>query len=457
MADAILMSGGVGGVTSDDVTAKREHVLQGYTALTSDSDDEVVQGTMVNRGYHGPDTSEMWYYSQEGGYVIRIEEGYYHKEVQGQWKPYILASPSLVKNAVNYHPEKTLSDTKTCEEQGQIKMINTQDNDYNVNKSGAFGIDGAGRFWIDFPHGNGYYFRGDNHPHTCIDASNFGTAGADSVLSGQTATSQYGVKFTGAIPRWVSNSRVVSALNGEGFVWDDDTGANRGRGIVSKIPKGHYIQNADWVFLPSPNLYPPNIRAGVNINGVVGTMPDYSSGRTVFNGATFDGVLASGVAAKGFYANGTYYAYNIQSGYAYGGIYGGGMNLQLNTSFPALRSRRIGCVLSQSINITPFRQIVIYYRSVANIQGNPYVSLEAHILRASARGQVNVAGAIVDTVSVIKQGDASPAINREGQIVLDVSAINEYVFLSFGAFCNQDRASDIFAGAVQITRVDFLN
>jgi len=122
-----------------------------------------------------------------------------------------------------------------------------------------------------------------------------------------------------------------------------------------------------------------------------------------------------------------------------------------------LRSRRIGCVLSQSINITPFRQIVIYYRSVANIQGNPYVSLEAHVSRASVRGQVNVSGAIVDTIDIVRQGTASPAINREGQIVLDVSAINEHIFLSFGAFCNQDRASDIFAGAVQITRVDFLN
>ena len=35
MAKALLMSGGVGGVSSDDVTAKRWHVVQGFTALTS--------------------------------------------------------------------------------------------------------------------------------------------------------------------------------------------------------------------------------------------------------------------------------------------------------------------------------------------------------------------------------------------------------------------------------------
>ena len=50
MADAILMSGGVGGVASDDVTARREHVLQGYTALTADGDDEPVQGTIPDKG-----------------------------------------------------------------------------------------------------------------------------------------------------------------------------------------------------------------------------------------------------------------------------------------------------------------------------------------------------------------------------------------------------------------------
>ena len=133
------------------------------------------------------------------------------------------------------------------------------------------------------------------------------------------------------------------------------------------------------------------------------------------------------------------------------------MNLQISTGYPALRSRRIGCVLSQSINVTPFRQIVVYYRSVANIKGSPYVSFEAHISRASLRGQVHIGDQLVDTLDVIRQGSASPAINHEGQIVLNVEDINEYIFLSFGAFCNQDKESDVFSGAVQITRIDFLN
>lgn len=448
MAQAILLRGGAGGVSSDDVTASKAHILQGYRTVTTDSNDEVAEGTMVNRGnsvtasgfenkpteskaiaridegfysqngsnspsisipyavlasslgidaskmlstftvagtrgtipvrgYKGPDSPEFNYHPPEGGYLTRVEEGYYHKG--GGYKPYVIVPTAKVKQAVNYHPEKTLSDTSTCGEQGQIPI------------------------WA--PSGGDVIMANNSH-------------------------------------------------SGQGFAYDLP---GVGRGIVVGIKNGAFIQGANYVFFPMQNLLPHNLRAGENFAGITGTMPDYSSGRMVFNGATFDGLLVSGVATKGFYANGTYYAYNIQSEYAYGGIYGGGMNLQLNTTYTALRSRRIGCVLSQSINVTPFRQIVIYYRSVANIQGAPYVTLEAHVSRASVRGQANVSGTIVDTIDVVRQGTASPAINREGQIVLDVSAINEHIFLSFGAFCNQDRASDIFAGAVQITRVDFLN
>lgn len=37
-------------VGSDDCTAGKAQVLEGYTAVTSDSDDEPVEGTMPNNG-----------------------------------------------------------------------------------------------------------------------------------------------------------------------------------------------------------------------------------------------------------------------------------------------------------------------------------------------------------------------------------------------------------------------
>ena len=379
MADAILMAGGTGGVTSDDVTAGKAHVLRGYKTITSDSDDEVVEGTIPNRGnivdtvefvnahwdskflarmeegfysqngqykpcvaipyavlangigidankmlsnatvagvrgtipirgYRGEDCTEMWLYPAEGGYVVRLKEGYYH--ASSGYQPYLIAPTALVKSAVNYHPEKTLSDTTTCGERGQIKMINTQDNGYTINQAKVLAIDGGrGKLVMIMGHGNAYYHRPDGNPHVEANASELGNAVKESLLQWQTASSQHGINFQGTIPRWICNTGdVISAVDNNGFAWDDATGANRGRGVVTKIPNGHYIQGANYVFLPSPNLYPWNIKEGVNIHGIVGTMKDSNVGRVAFRNATFDNVLVSGVANIGLGNNPNVYS-----------------------------------------------------------------------------------------------------------------------------------------------------
>ena len=46
MAQAILMQASGSGISSDDVTASKAQVLQGYSTVTTDSDDEVVEGTI---------------------------------------------------------------------------------------------------------------------------------------------------------------------------------------------------------------------------------------------------------------------------------------------------------------------------------------------------------------------------------------------------------------------------
>ena len=550
MAQAIIKGIGGGGITSDDVTASRNQVLSGYSTITSDSNDEVVngaiktintqnnnyrvnksegygidnwsntsnptfyidfphgnayyfrsdnhphvcidavklgdaiqidvvdtktftskngvnlRGTLPNRGNGGKPNNiicgEMWYYQQEDCYVTRFPQGaYYNAGEQGQWSPYVSVPVALAKTATNYHPEKTLNDTVTCNERGHIKMINTQDNDYDINKSSAFGISGNGRFWIDFPHGNAYYHRNDNHPHVCIESNSLGTAGADSVLQWQTATSRHGVNFQGSIPRWICNTgEVISAVNNSGFAWDDATGANRGRGIVSKIPNGHYIQGANYVFLPSPNLYPHNIRAGVNINGVTGTMPDYSSGRVVFNGATFDGLLVSGVADKQFYILREVYANYLSDEYRYSGVWGGGINLSVSTSSPTLKNRWIGFMLSQSINLTPFKRLVIDYRATGNLRYNPSLDICAYILPQLGlhRGGVTVNGSNVDGFdNVLASVRDTPELNTVKQMVFDLTNKNELAFIGFTARVITSSNRDVFSGSVQITRVEFFN
>lgn len=457
MGKILIPGSSGGGVNSDDVTASKAQVLQGYTALTADSDDEPVQGTMVNRG-NGMDTVDFVDAYWDSKYVARMEQGFYAQA--GQWKPYVGIPYAVLANGIHLDANKMLDTLQVAGIRGNIRT-------YGAWNAASEVVNATWENKVHVRFEEGYYPKDGNYkPAAIVPYNTLANAiGLDaskmlnslSVLGKQgqiktvdTAESNYRINKSASfgLDGWTNPSNPV-------FYVDFPHGS-----AYYTRPDGHPHVCIDAVNLG--DVTPDKVMRGFTAtskNGVrfAGTMPDYSSGRVVFNGATFDNVLVSGVAAKGFYANGTYYAYNIQSGYAYGGIYGGGMNLQLNTTYTALRSRRIGCVLSQSINITPFRQIVIYYRSVANIQGNPYVSLEAHVSRASVRGQANVSGAIVDTIDIVRQGTASPAINREGQIVLDVSAINEHIFLSFGAFCNQDRASDIFAGAVQITRIDFLN
>lgn len=50
MAKAVIMGGGGGGVSSDELTAARGDVLKGKTAVTSDSSDESVEGTLELTG-----------------------------------------------------------------------------------------------------------------------------------------------------------------------------------------------------------------------------------------------------------------------------------------------------------------------------------------------------------------------------------------------------------------------
>ena len=551
MADAILMAGGTGGVTSDDVTAGKAQVLQRYRTITSDSDDEIVEGEIISRGtfvaaaevvnapsestihtrfeegyynksgqykptakipyavlsnvlgidankildtlqvsgvrgtipvrgYHGPDSSEMWLYPQEGGYVVRLEEGYYHKD--GQWKPYVIAPTALVKSAVNYHSEKTLSDTTTCGEQGQVKMINTQDNNYAINQATLVGMDsGRGKLIMWLGHGNAYYYRGDNHPHVEADASMFGTAGADSVLQGQTATSQHGINFQGSIPRWICNTGdVISAINNSGFAWDDTTGANRGRGVVSRIPNGNFIQGANYVFLPSPNLYPWNIREGVNINGIVGTMKDTNSGRVAFKNATFDNVLVSGVANKGFILGGIpRFLKHKNTGYGYLGIQDGGMKFHNyyggNTRHNSAPD--VGCVLSQSINLSPFRYIKVGFKFFSFL-GDGTNSQPARIRFEIGVTPVSHAGGesynpASDTVlkdvgnlsnyifhemtsTRVKAGDQSD--HSQQYLVLDVSVAQGHHFMYFmlGTMVHEYSLGDVGATVV-VNYIEFIN
>ena len=380
MAVCLINKSG-GGVTSDDVTAKREHVLQGYTALTSDSNDEPVQGTIPNRG-NGTNVLELVNSAGESKLYARMDEGFYSKN--GQYKPTIAIPYAVLAQSIGINASKILDD-------------------YTV----------AG--------------------------------------------------IRGAIPRWIATHGDVIMANhshsGQGFAYDLP---NVGRCIVTGIKNGACIQGANYVALPSPNFLPHNIRKGVNINGIVGTMPDYSTGRVVFNGATFDNELVSGVADKPFFIINDYYANYISNEYRYSGIWGGGMNFSLTTFSPALLGRKIGCVLSQSVDLSPFSRIAINYNLSGTVKNNPNINLECFVspLRSLKRaGKMAQGVGSIDGFSEAKAvaRAGSVTINRQGQLTLDVRNINEQAFLSLTASVTVANSSESFSGALQITKIEFFN
>lgn len=554
MSQAIILKGGAGGIGSDDVTAGKAQVLQGYKTVTTDSDDEIAEGTIPNRGNVVDTVSfenahweskfvarmEEGYYSQAGQWKpcvaipyavmasvagvdankmldsltiagvrgtvhtygawnaasevvnatwenkvhVRFEEGFYPKD--GNYKPAAIVPYDVLANAIGIDASKMLSALNVLGKQGQIKSINTQDNNYRVNKSNAFGIDNwTDRnnpvFYVDFPHGNGYYNRPDGHPHVCIDANNLGTAQADSVLEWQTATSRYGVKFAGTIPRWIASHGDViianSSHSGQGFAYDLP---NVGRCIMVGIKNGAFIQGANYVALPSPNLQPWNVRQNVNVNGVVGTMVDYGAGGSVFNGATFDGRLASGVANKGFILRGIGRYLNLKnSSNGYKGIVDGGLKLTngygYSTSFKSAPD--VGFVLSRSINLTPFRQLKVgfkflIFRGDGTSSQPARVTLEVGVTPISQAGGESYSNEsdtilkdmgqrsneILYWMTSTRVGAGNQSDQAQQYLTLDVSASqgHHFVYIMLGDIIHEYSNGSVYAEVI-INHIEFIN
>lgn len=70
MGDIYIALGSGGGTSSSDVTATKDKVLSGYTAMTADSDDEPINGALVDRG--------AWNGSVAMNRSITIPKGYHN-------------------------------------------------------------------------------------------------------------------------------------------------------------------------------------------------------------------------------------------------------------------------------------------------------------------------------------------------------------------------------------------
>ena len=291
MAECIFTGTGGGGVSSDELNARAAQVLAGRSYVGADTEDEAGTGTMPNIGGVRR--------TLHAGESMAIPQGYH--DGTGA-----VAVVSLAEQTPGTAAARDILAGKSAwvdgrRVDGSIPVIDTMGVDGRANITDWYGIDGNNHtFWMEMRYRRALYDRADGKPHVCIDYEALGDAVKEQVLQGARATSKYGLKFEGAIPRWtrtgdIGGQGVVNAWENAAFAGDYGPS---GRVVFMRVPGAWYI-NPDimWAVAPAPTLLPQNIKQGVNILGIWGNMPDYSSTCVPFDGAHFDGVHLSGWAS----------------------------------------------------------------------------------------------------------------------------------------------------------------
>ncbi len=372
-----IIIGNTGGTYSEDVTAAKADILEGKSTITSDSNDEVVQGTMpllmansdminVMKAYPRVDQWGM------GGVIdsasmgrglivaLRPEDG----------KRYALDSNNVFVfiPLADLRAENIRSDKNIGGVQGNIQVI------------GKIGV-APGNGWFN----NEYMFI-LNIPQGIYEAQGESWAPELRVPIGKVR------EILGILAHKIAADENIAGVQGSLAVWNvTDSGygdmlyawANQGhyvdhpvvgRGIVVRVPNNFVIRNANWVYLAEPDLVASNIRAGVNMFGVQGEMVDYGTGRAAFYNATFDGALLSGVAhadreifmgevyAIGNMSFSSRYFSSISNPdkHKFLGILDGGLRFSLKAQGDTKYSEvPVAVFFDHSVNLTPFRKIRI--------------------------------------------------------------------------------------------------
>ena len=290
----ILMQSGAGTPT-DDATATAADMVVGASAYV---DDELIEGSMVERDAEQPTTGVT---VQDNLVHVGMLPGAYRKN--GRFgTPEIKASLDTVAQAAGVDGSKMLQGYNVLGRAGQIPVINTMGNgDGRGNHSQWFGLDGNNHtFWVELPHRAAYYTRHDGKPHVTIEAAALGNAIKEQVLQGARFSCAYGINVEGTIPTWYASGdigggqKVIDAFQDTAFI--GDYGA-KGRGIYMRVLGGTYVEpGVMWCFAPCNTALAQNVREGVPMFGMIGTMKDYAASCVPFDNAHFDGTHLSGWA-----------------------------------------------------------------------------------------------------------------------------------------------------------------
>ena len=140
MAKAVICSGGGGGSGSDDCTALRSYVVEGYTAITQDSDDEPAEGTMVDRGTY--DVEDVANNSSRNCINVYLETGAYriktssHQNRHPVWVPYDILSNAIGLTPSKLWPGNTVAGVESNKETMSGQTITPKSSQQTINCNG---------------------------------------------------------------------------------------------------------------------------------------------------------------------------------------------------------------------------------------------------------------------------------------------------------------------------------
>lgn len=371
MGKIIIQGSGGGGLDLDEITARASDVLKGKTTI--DSDGEVVDGAIERRGTGGQNALKIG--KNSDSISVSFSAGYYEKGNSNDTMPYVKVPYSLLSQTLELNANKMLENYSVAGVRGTIRVSKTNKNHVKTMNEGFVWSDDRGLMYVIRTDDN-YYI-----PPVSEGGYNYvGVAEPDlkpeNIITGKTIG-----RVKGSIPVKGGTSHNTNGTRGG---YDPPT-----QRFYCDIERGAYINNC-WsgypeigihrdVFIQNLGIRPELLRQGYSLFGVQGTLPDYASGRVVFNGATFDGVLVSGVADNQDKTLVTYnqslYLKNISDqyyAYEYWGIRDGGLRFYaINRNGYSSFSGYRGIVFDHSIDLSPFKKVKLVFHKWGNVRGTP--------------------------------------------------------------------------------------
>lgn len=247
MARFYPSGGSGGGVGSDELTATGMRVLQGYTYVGNDTNDEIAEGTMPN--YSG---------AKKTGGSVTLGDGYVNIAVvdRGYYD-----SGSVVRALSSEFGDATQSNVlsgKTFTSSSGVKITGTMPNNGAVSPS-ALGAGGSYTIPAGYHNGSGIVTV---QSLATLTAS--GDATAAQILSGKKA--------------YVDGSLITGSMTDRGAQTKTITPSASAQSYT--IPAG-YHNGSGKVSVPAvSNLTAANIKKGVVVGGVTGTWSGYVASAT---------------------------------------------------------------------------------------------------------------------------------------------------------------------------------